>query len=222
MATIIKHDTAQLVPAGTSVQGVAFDFQDMHEHGDAYLHQVRQEAAKIVQQANAEADQIKQRAEAAGREAAEQAIEQLLDQKVAAQVRTLRPALDNLVRELDDTRGAWLDHWEQASLKLATEIAGRMVRHEVEVKPEVTLDWVREALSLASGASEVTVLLNTTDYQNLGQQVEQIVDSLNLIAKPRITASDAITLGGCRIETQHGSIDYQIETQLQRMIEELS
>ncbi|MEM6655740.1 MAG: hypothetical protein AAF596_08055, partial [Planctomycetota bacterium] len=63
MATIIKRGEQTPTPAGESVRGVAYDLEEMSGYGDDYVARVRQEAAKIVQQANSEADQIRQRAE---------------------------------------------------------------------------------------------------------------------------------------------------------------
>ena len=41
-------------------------------------------------------------------------------------------------------------------------------------------------------------------------------------AAAELAADENISPGGCRVETEHGSIDQQIEAQLARILEELT
>ena len=86
--------------SGTAFRHVAYDLTDMAAEADGYLGGVRREAPKIVEQARREAAAIRQQAEAAGRRAAEEAIERILDEKVAKQMKTLTPALQAAVAQI--------------------------------------------------------------------------------------------------------------------------
>ena len=223
MATILKHD----VPATDSspdraIRLATFTLSDMSVQGDEYVQAVRLEAAKAVQQANAEADAIRKQAEADGRAAAMAKIDELLDERLAKQMTTLGPALEKVVKELNDSKGEWLAQWEQAALGVAKAIAERIVRRELTTDPKLTLEWVREALTLAANCSEVTVLLNPAEHEGLRNEVESLAASIAKIATAHVEADDSISSGGCRVVTKHGSIDMQIETQLDRLAEELS
>ena len=66
MATIIRKDSPRETPSGRAVQPVAFSFSDMRGQANDYLGTVRTEAAKIVQQAHQQAEQIRRQAEARG------------------------------------------------------------------------------------------------------------------------------------------------------------
>ncbi|MEM8864206.1 MAG: FliH/SctL family protein [Planctomycetota bacterium] len=222
MATIIKRDSQHEAPSGAAVRGVAFDFQDLAGNADAYVESVRQEAAKIVQQAHADAKAVRVQAEKAGREAAEAAIEKLLNEKVAQQMQTIRPALDAVVAQLTDARGAWLDHWDQAAVGLSARMAEQVVRGELTARPETTLTWVREALQLASGTSEITIRLHPDDYNNLGEQTRAVAEAMGKLATTRLVADTAVTRGGCVVDTEYGQIDQQVESQLNRLVQDLS
>src|SRR5213593_3694886 len=128
MATIIRKDNPREAHTGRSVQPVAFSFADMRGQADGYLETVRAEAAKIVQQAHQQAEQIRRQAEVAGRKAAEAAIERVLDERVGKRMETLLPALEHLLAEMNDTKAQLLSHWEQSALKVATSIAERIIR----------------------------------------------------------------------------------------------
>lgn len=189
---------------------------------DAYLAQVRSAAAQIVQEANAEAAAIRQRSEQAGREAAEQAIQRLLDEKVGAKMRTLRPALEKVAQQLNDSRGLWLDHWHRTGVAVAKQLAGRILRREIHDDPQVPLQFVREALDLAAGSPELTIRLSTHDFADIEANVKQLAESLGSIARIHVVADESISPGGCVATTKFGEIDQQLETQLNRLEEELT
>src|SRR4051812_20738039 len=123
MATIIRKDSPQEAPSGRATQAIAFSFTDMRGQANNYLGTVRAEAAKIVQQAHQQAEQIRRQAEVAGRKAAEAAVERILDEKVGKRMQTLLPALENLIAEMNDTKAQLLSRWEHSALKVATAIA---------------------------------------------------------------------------------------------------
>ena len=123
MATIIKTHAPQQ-ESGTAFRGVAYDLTDMAAQAEDYLGTVRRHAVQIVDQAKQEAAAVRQDAEAAGRRAAEQAIERILDEKVAKQMKSLTPALAEAVKQVVDSRQEWLKVWESRTLELACAIAG--------------------------------------------------------------------------------------------------
>jgi flagellar assembly protein FliH len=221
MATIIKRES-QIYPSGTRLSAMALDMNDMSGQAEEYLQSVRAEALKIVSEARQEALSVRAQAELAGRQAAEAAIERILDEKVARQMKSLTPALAEAVKQIEDSRQEWMQVWESRTLELACAIAGRIVRCEIKQSPQLPAQWISEALRMCSGAAEITVKLNPTDHTTLGNQAAQLAAEFHPAAPAKILADESITPGGCRVETEFGSIDQQIETQLARVAEELS
>ena len=214
MSLIIKAGTR----SGTN-RGAAFNFDDMARQANDYLDQVRRQAAQILAGAKSEADQIRASAEQNGRQAAMKAIEQMLDKKIGD---SLLPALNKLMKQLDVARQAWLRQWEKNAIHVAVSIAGRMVRRKLAETPQITLDYVREALELAAGSPELQIRLNPADHETLSKQVQRLTEELNPLAPTQIIADPEISPGGCRVDTRFGSIDQQIEAQLARIEEELT
>jgi flagellar assembly protein FliH len=208
--------------SGRLVQPVAFSLTDLRGQADDYLAVTRQEAAKIVQAARGEAEQIRRQAETAGRQAAEAAVERILDEKVARQMATVLPALEQLVTQVNDARGELLQHWERSALRVATAIAERIIRRQLDREPQITLDLIHESLQLAAGSAEITLHMNPSDYEHMGPQAERLAESLARLAPSQVIADPAIAPGGCRVETKCGEIDMQISSQLRRIEEELS
>ena len=216
MAGIIKANSRTSASSGPT--GVAYQFDDM---GDAYLGKVKAEAVAIIARAREEAVRVKAQAMEEGRKAALQAAEATLRAKVDQQLLTLVPALQQAVQSILQTREAWQRRWEEHALRVATAIAARIVRREIERVPEITVDLVREALELASGNKRITLRLNPADRAALGDRIEQLTTTLSDLAPAQIVADPAITPGGCRVDTEFGSIDQQIETQMARIAQEL-
>ncbi len=200
---------------------VAFNFDDLATKAGQYLDQVRAEAAKIVAEARQEAIRLKQKAEAEGRREGLAAVERMTEERLAQQLATLRPALEQAVQEIRHARQAWLHQWETGAVHLAAAIAARLLRREVSQTPEVTLTLVREALELAAGNSQLRIRLHPADHASLGGQVESIARELAPLAETELIADPQVAAGACRVETRFGVIDQQWESQLARIEEEL-
>lgn len=216
MAGIIKASGRETAAPPNSAR--AFQFSDM---GQAYVGTVRSEAAKIVADARREAAQIKARAQAEGQEAAVQSVATALGTRLDQQLSSVLAAMQKAAQELVHARQAWQQHWEARAIGLAAAIAKRIIRRELAQRPDISLEWVREALELAAGTGDVVLRLNPQELAVLGDRAERITEELSRLGKVKIVADPAISAGGCKVETQFGSLDQQIEAQLGRITEEL-
>ena len=220
MATIIKK-SSEFYPSGTRLSAMALDMVDVEGQADQYITEVHAKAKEIVQHAQQEADAIRKQSEDAGRKAAEAAIDRILDEKVAKQMETLTPALQSAIRQIEDSRQEWMRTWETRTLQLAASIAERIVRRELRVDPQLPLTWITESLQLCSGAAEILVRLSPNDHATLGNQVENLTAQFAPAAQATIVADPGLSPGGCKIETEFGAVDQQIESQLERIKQEM-
>lgn len=216
MATIIKSKHA--LPA----EPVIYRFEDVAGDARQIVENAQGEAAAIVADAQAQADEISRQAEQAGRDNAVTAANAAAQLELQSRLQSLTPAIASAARQLSDARQAWLQEWQQNALPLAVKIAERIVRRELKRSPSITLAYVREALEMCAAAPQVRVLLHPEDAQSLGESAHDIVREIMPAAHAEIVADDTVARGGCRIETRHGEIDQQLETQLRRIEQELS
>ncbi len=220
MATILKSDgevTRQSAP-----QTVAFNFGDVTDKAQSYLQQVREQAAQIIANAHAEAQQIRNQARHEGAVDARAEAESNVQQMVGQQLQFLVPAIQEAVDQVDAQRELWMARWESDALKIATAIASRAIRRELQHSPEITVDLLREALQLASGLGTLKVHLSPGDYESLKDNLDEVIGQIQKLTSAEVIADAAISPGGCRVDTDYGVIDQQIETQLQRILEEIS
>ncbi len=220
MAGIIKAGT--LHKGVTVARHIEFNFDDMSDRASDYLSSVKQQAANIVTSAHEQADGIKAEAQQDGHQAAAQAACQAAEAAIETKWQQLLPALREAINDLQLLKSTWLQEWERNAVQLAVAIAERIVRREIEHQPEISLQWVREGLELAAGSHRVKLQLNPADCETLSDRHQEIAQEFENLAPTDIVAHDEIKPGGCRIVTEYGQIDQQLETQLARIQEELA
>jgi flagellar assembly protein FliH len=217
MSTIIKSGGST-----RNIQRIALNLEDLKQQSAAYLDQVRAQAADIIADSHKQAASIRKRAEDEGKQAAMRAAEKVLDEKVGQRMQSALPAFQQIVAGIADAKQAWLAHWESSTVKLATAIAAKILRRDAAAAPEVTLALIREGLQMAAGSTTIRIHLHPSDFETLKGQVNRLSAELMPLGASDIVSDPQITAGGCRIETVHGSIDQQFESQLARIEEELT
>lgn len=198
--------------------GARFQFDDMSQ---TYLTKVRQQADQLIAQARQEAERLKAAAKEEGRQQGFASVRDQLKAQVDEQLKTLLPSLAQAVQGIQTARQQWREQWEQNIVTLACSIAERVIRRELTKRPEISLDLVKEALELASGSDRIVLRLNPQDHSALGEKAGSLVAQLAGLGAVEIVADGAITAGGCKVCTEFGAIDQQVQSQLSRIAEEL-
>jgi flagellar assembly protein FliH len=220
MAAIIKA-SGTLAVDEHATQAQVFNFEDMTQQADRYLTGIRGKAKDILVDAQREASTVLQKAEEQGRGVAIQSALKVVRGEMGQEVQQLLPALQAAISQIASARESWIAQWEKNVVHLAGMIAKRVIRRELSQQPEISLDLIREALQLSCGAGNIQLHLHPEDQKTLGEQAELMLRELGHLGNAEIVPNPQISRGGCRVETQHGSIDQQIETQLNRIEQEL-
>ena len=126
------------------------------------------------------------------------------------------------IETIVETKHTWLREWETQALRMAIQIAERVIRREIKSTPSISLRLIQETLELATGCSNVILHLHPKDFEVLGERIEGLTSRINSLGNIEVVSDEKTSRGGCLVETQFGSIDQQIETQLLRIEEELS
>ena len=115
--------------------------------------------------------------------------------------------IDNFAHE----RERYLRAVEREVVQLALAVSARILRREAQMDPLLLTGAVRVALGQLSGSTEVRLLVPAVD---LDLWTEAIAALPNLAVKPTVAAGEGMRLGECVIETELGSVDLGIRTQL--------
>ena len=225
---LIKARVARNLSSAT-----AFNYDDLRRQCEEHIEAARRRGQELLAEAAAQADQVRQRAReeghavgqreglAAAGELIESRAAEIAARQTQEQLRTVLPAFQAAVKALEIERDRWLAAWETAAVRLSAAIAEKIVRTELARRPQLTLASIREALQLAAGQPDVELRLNPLDLEQLHACGEEALQRLSKTGQAQLVGDETITRGGCRIETRHGIIDARLETQLQRITEEL-
>lgn len=173
------------------------------------LQNARDEAAKIIAQAEDHSENIAQ----AAREKAEQEVAARFAAEVSAQAAEMREKLAETIEQISALSDEITTRLEKDLVKLALQIAKKVVAREVTIDREIAMTLVKVSLGKLHNRSIAEVHLNPEDFTFVQAQREKLDfrGSLDLVE------DRSISVGGCLIHTETGDIDARIESQFEEI-----
>lgn len=171
--------------------------------------EAEREAARIIAGANHEAALIRADAEREARE---------LHERTDRETREICLAewMGNLVAARE-TRDTALAEVERDALRLAVRIAEKIIGRELEQRPDTIADIAAAAIRHARQHEMLTVRINPADVPRV-QENRARLDATGRARLLDIVSDQRVRPGGCIIESESGTVDAELETQL-RVIE---
>ncbi|MDI6826903.1 MAG: FliH/SctL family protein [Armatimonadota bacterium] len=172
----------------------------------AIIESAKEEAAQILENAQLEAESLRT---AAYNEGYQAGLQELDAQKQALAVRATE--IENEVEK------QLADFWakiEPELLKLAVEIAEKIIRHELAENNEYVLSTVKTALYQLRDRREIKIRVNPNDYELVRNHKDDLVCSFDGVHSLEIIEDRRVDQGGCVIESVNGELDARISTQL--------
>lgn len=209
------------------------------QQADTVLADAQAKADQTVTAAKQEAEQLQASSQAqasAAVEAAKQEVAALREQARQEGLETGRQdAVNQVKQELNHNlttalslvvraeaeRVERIKSSETELLKLAVEIAEKIVGAELELDPARQLDIVHEALLRAANAESVEVRVHPDDLAICEQNLPQLQQAFSEPKPLRFTADPGLTPGSCFIETNLGNVDARLKPELDMILTEL-
>ncbi|HEY8561476.1 MAG TPA: FliH/SctL family protein [Pyrinomonadaceae bacterium] len=164
----------------------------------------RREAARIIEEAEEFAVAIGRESIAAAENLKAQAFREGTENALTEFER-------NLIESREIREKVWRET-EKDLLRLAVRLAERIVGREIEKDDQATVEIVSTALQNARQQEKLTVRVNPKDLPAIEKQTERFASGrirfIDFVADPRVASS------GCMIESEVGTIDARLETQL--------
>ncbi len=169
-------------------------------------------AGALLEQARGERDAIAEAARGEGREAGRQ--EGIA--RVDAEINELLTLLHSLVEAVREDRDRFLRGAEPELVRLALGASERIVHHEIAQDDQFVVETVRAALTRAVGRNDITIRVNPEDMEVMRAYRERLLaagdfEHLRLIEDQRVDR------GGAMLESDSGTIDAKITTQLREV-----
>ncbi len=130
-----------------------------------------------------------------------------------AQMREMVTTLHGLMEGIRDQRRATMESAEPELVRLAMSIAERVVHQHIDDDLNVVVENVRSALTRLVSREVVTLRVNPADLETMRQHRDAIV-AVSDVEHLRIVEDQRVDRGGVVVETDAGTIDAKIATQL--------
>ncbi len=184
--------------------------------------EARDQARQIMEQAQVQSQQIKDEAYRRGLEQAVLDAEKKAEEKYQVLFREEVKKITQLRKAIETSYSDIVRKAENSLVKLALDVAKKIVRQECSSQEKVVLTMVKEGLSRIGDKVEVRVRINPTQLPAVKKYRDTLQAEFEGIKEFEIIADSGITPGGCVIETESGSLDLRIEKQFAEIKENLT
>ncbi|HZK80984.1 MAG TPA: FliH/SctL family protein [Humisphaera sp.] len=206
---------------------------DIEDAAKRVLLRARQQADQLLAAAQTEAESLKAQAKVFGltegmREGTARGLEQgkktgeeqaLKDNTV--QLQQAIAALNKAATVLDVSRSDLEATALAEVVKLAIAIARRVTKRQGLIEPEVFTANLEEAMKLVVQQVDLRIAIHPSQRKTLDVALPALGLKWPSLKHVEIVEEPEIAPGGCRVSTRHGSIDADLDVQLDRVAADL-
>ena len=208
-------------------KSLAFNLiQESKEKARQEEETARLNSEQIVERAKLEVERMVKEAEMRVAEIEHEAYQKGYDagrevgfKKGQSEVRRLIDRLGTIVGQAIDVREDIISASEKQMVDMILLIARKVIKDEVVERKEVVLNNIREALRRIKDRDRVDIRVNFADLELTTAHKDELIKMMESLRKVNIYEDSRIDRGGCIIETDVGSIDARISTQLKELEE---
>jgi len=128
---------------------------------------------------------------------------------------------ENVVQALQQEKESFYQENELYIVKLAIEIARKIIQREMTQNPDILLYVVREALKRITDSGRIVIRAHPGDITLIKNDEEFMTNEQIVFQHVDFIPSENITRGGCIIESESGIVDAQLDVQLDRIEQSL-
>tara|TARA_Y100001934_G_C12191067_1_gene696432 strand:- start:85 stop:750 length:666 start_codon:yes stop_codon:yes gene_type:complete len=178
---------------------------------DKNTYEARSEAKEIKERAQQEAEQLLEQARQQAQELQEQAREEGYQTGRSEGVSELSEAVAEASSRLRQVETQLTSQLTQVTIAIARKILGR----ELQSSPEMVVKIVQNALSeKARQRQEISLRVNPEDFEVIRENKAQLLEVLSRAKEISIREDSEVERFGVVIETDAGTIDAQLDSQL--------
>lgn len=176
------------------------------------IEEARERALELVADAEARAADLESAAQREGFERGVQEGRSSAQREMDDMIETMRGLIDMARIE----RHKIIEGAEPEIVRLAVAIAERVLHAHIAMEPAAVLEMVRGAIARVVSRETVTVRVNPADIELMREHRDRLM-MMNDIDNMRLIEDQRVDRGGVIIETEAGTIDAKVSTQLREV-----
>jgi|GEM_PF-1198960 len=180
-----------------------------------------EEARKQGYEAGLEQGNAEGREKAETEHAAKMEEAQTIRQEACAHLEQAKADGELIRKSAEEERTRRILESEEEILKLAIDIAERIIRKEISQSGVNWFEMVKEAVKKVAGATEVTIRVSAEDEAYLIQHLSEVQKLLTESPSIRVISDAALEPGDVVIQSNLGQLDARIKEQLASMLKSL-
>ncbi|HOQ31220.1 MAG TPA: FliH/SctL family protein [Candidatus Hydrogenedens sp.] len=171
----------------------------------------------ILEQAQQEAEKIKQKAYEEGynegKLLAEQEFQQFLEET--------NKILQESIEKITQARTNFLEQITPQILKLVFQISEKVISAQVQTNSDIVKTIVKETLEQFIDSQEISLHIHPDDYSIIEDEIKSRIGDENIMQKVIWVPDERIERGGCIAETKTQFLDNQISSRLELIVEKI-
>ena len=168
------------------------------------------EAEKIILEAEKKVSEIEHDAYMKGHEAGREEGYK----EGQAEVMRLIDRLSTVVSTAVDIRDDLIKSSEKLMTEMILMISKKVIKDEIVERREIVINNIREAIKRVKDRDRIDIKVNFADLDMTTAHKDELIKMMESLKKVNIYEDSRIERGGCIIETDVGTIDARISTQL--------
>ncbi|HEX5034205.1 MAG TPA: FliH/SctL family protein [bacterium] len=198
----IESDLSSAFSGGPEIGGVIDrEILDASDQAKIIISEAKAAAEKIKAEAKEVLGQVQEEMEKARQQGFEQGQQEGLQQGL------------EMLQRVKELRQKLFDDNEREMVKLIFEIAEKIIGREFRENDKAIMNVIRLAVSDAVG-EKIIVHVNPKDYEKVKKNEEELLQKVESGKTLVFREDDTVKVGGCVVETDIGTIDAQLDTQL--------
>lgn len=133
----------------------------------------------------------------------------------------LKTNIVNILNQLEASKVEILQSAEADLIRLSIEISKKITKAKFENEPELIKMSVVSAIKYTALKSDVVISLNPADKSIIETFLPELKTKFDELEKITLNENAKIERGGCRISSKAGSVDHSLESQFQKIYQQL-
>ena len=102
-------------------------------------------------------------------------------------------------------------------MDLAFKIAEKIIGKQLEIEPDTIISIVKQAMQTVRQSKQLTIRVHPADAKILKENEEELQETLGRQRILDVMEDKKVQQGGCIIESEIGTVEAQLHTQLERL-----